>query len=117
MPVRPFLLALGLAALSAAAVGQTDGQRGSTPPGASRGESGPADGAIKGGAIEEGAGTSRLPSETAARCNQLAGSLREQCLRELGGAGAGGGRPPNAPPPSPVQRDPFLEPPPQNPRP
>lgn len=104
-----------LAAMAAVSAAQTEGQRGSIPRGESRDESRPAEGAIKGGSIEEDIGTSRIPAEDIARCKQLTGTLREQCLRDLG-AGAGGTRPSPPAPPSPVQRDPVTEPAPQNPR-
>ena len=108
-----FLVVLCFGLVAAVSVAQTEGQRGSIPPGESRDESRPAEGAIKGGSVEEDIGTSRVPAEDIARCKQLTGTLREQCLRDLG-ASAGGTRPPA--PPSPVQRDPVTEPPPQNPR-
>ena len=62
------------------------GERGSIPPGTSQDGSRPADGAIKGGAI--------LPGETAgvpgkAKCEELTGTLREDCLRQQREAGAG----------------------------
>lgn len=110
-----FIVAIGLAVAAAVSAAQTEGQRGSIPPGESRDESGPAEGAIKGGSIEQDIGTSRVPADDIARCKQLTGTLREQCLRDLG-ASAGGARPSPPAPPSPVQRDPVAEPPAQNPR-
>jgi hypothetical protein len=76
------LLALAIAGV---ALGQS-GERGSVPPGQSRDGSGPADGAIKGGAI--------LPGESAGmpekqRCEELSGTLREDCLKREREAGAG----------------------------
>jgi hypothetical protein len=77
------------------------GSRGNVAPGRSRDGSGPADGAIKGGTIlpgeqggipddkakgSAGAGGS---APKARRCDELSGSLREQCLeKERRGAGA-----------------------------
>ena len=81
----------------------------------------PADGAIKGGAILPGERSgmpgdrTTMPSDRAAsRCNDLTGTLREQCLAQEQGASTGGTRVPDvdvARPPSPREA-----PPPQNPR-
>jgi hypothetical protein len=85
-------LALFLCAGLAAA--QSDGERGSTPPGLSQDGSRPAEGAIKGGSIapgESGGMPDKGGSATGdaaaggtasnlARCYQLEGTLREQCL-------------------------------------
>lgn len=87
---------------SAAGKGARDGSR-------------PADGAITGGSILPGE-TGGMPSSDRAkqRCNELSGTLREQCLLQEQGASTGGTRTP-APevvkPPSPREA-----PPPQNPR-
>jgi hypothetical protein len=76
----------------------------------------PADGAITGGSIVPGE-TGGLPSTERAkrRCNELNGTLREQCLLQEQGASTGGTRDPDAevvkPPTSPREA-----PPPQNPR-
>ena len=85
------------------------GERGSLPPGTSQDGSRPADGAIKGGAI--------LPGETAGvpgkqKCEQLTGSLREDCLKQEREAGTGStdSRVRETPPSPPVTT------PPQNPR-
>ena len=88
------------------------GERGSLPPGTSQDGSRPADGAIKGGAI--------LPGETAgvpgkAKCEELTGTLREDCLKQEREAGTGGtgttdSRVRETPPSPPVTT------PPQNPR-
>ena len=118
MTTRRLLAAMALAGALAASFAQSAAEaegRGSIPPGESRDESRPAEGAIKGGSIESDIGTSRTPERDIARCNQLTGELREQCLRDLG-ASAGGSAPSSPAPPSPVQRDPVTEPPPQNPR-
>lgn len=110
--MKILLLALALAAGPALAQ-TTDGERGSTPPGTARDGSRPADGAIKGGAIlpgeRSGVPQARPDSE---RCRELEGMLRDQCLRDLRSAGAGGTRPEAAP----TVRDPAHSPPPQNPR-
>jgi hypothetical protein len=107
-------VALVLAGAAAISLAQTS-ERGSIPPGESRDESRPTEGAIEGGSIEQDIDSSRLPAEEIARCQQLTGVLREQCLRDLGG-GAGASRPPRPASPPPVQRDPITEPLPQNPR-
>lgn len=91
---------LGLSLMCAVAFAQTTGEpaRGSTPPGMSQDGSKPADGAIKGGAAvggspgssaiapgETGGLPNRTPSETAEgkkRCDELTGSLRDECLEK-----------------------------------
>ena len=82
--------------------------------GAARDGSRPSDGAIKGGSILPGE-NSGIPSDKAQnRCNDLTGSLREQCLAQEQGVSTGGTRLPEAdvakPPPT------GEAPPPQNPR-
>src|SRR6266516_4711182 len=99
--------------LSGAALAQTPGLGETRPsvPGARDG-AGPAEGAIKGGSVKE-----REPAVEAAkpqadsdraisRCNELSGTLREDCLRQERNAGTGGTRP----------SEPATAPPPQNPR-
>jgi hypothetical protein len=116
MTTLRLLAAMALASVVTISSAQTAGDaegRGSIPPGTSRDESRPAEGAIEGGSIEPDMGSSRTPQRDINRCKQLTGTLREQCLRDLG-ASSGGTLPPK--PPSPVQRDPVAEPPPQNPR-
>ena len=81
---------------------------------ASRDGSRPADGAIKGGSILPGE-SAGVPSDKAQnRCNDLNGTLREQCLAQERGVSSGGTRLPDAdiakPPPT------REAPPPQNPR-
>ena len=91
---RVFAAVLALA-LAGAACGQ-DAERGSVPPGQSRDGAAPSDGAIKGGTI--------LPGETAGipdkakmekRCEELSGTLREDCLKQEREAGSGGTRLPS----------------------
>lgn len=94
------------------------GERGSIPPGTSRDESQPSEGAITGGSVagpEHGRAVESDPAlqQEINRCKQLEGALREQCLRDLAGASAGGTR---APQPG-LGRDPATSPPPQNPQP
>lgn len=84
---------------------------------------GPADGAITGGSITpgetggvpDGRKVPTMPSDRAAsRCNDLSGTLREECLLQERGVSSGGTRPPA---PGPAQPPPSREaPPPQNPR-
>lgn len=99
-------------------------ERGSTPPGTSQDGSSAPEGAIKGGSIAPGeaagvpdAGKAlNTPSERAvARCKDLQGTLREQCLKDAAGASTGGTHP-DSPALGPVERDPRTAPPPQNPR-
>ena len=111
------LLALSIGSAIAAAQGAGDATRGSTPPGASQDGARPAEGAIRGGTLAPGetggtpekapdgdaaaggtAGTSRL-----ARCYQLEGSLREQCLADEARKTGAETRPPSGA--SPARRD------------
>ena len=114
MPAMWFLTeALFLVTMSlvcAVAMAQTGGQsagepaRGSTPPGMSHDGAKPSDGAIKGGTSiapgETGGLPNRTPSESAEhikRCDELSGSLREECLKDKSsatGGTAGGTRAP-----------------------
>ncbi len=93
------IAALALFLFAGLAAAQSEGERGSTPPGLSRGGSQPAEGAIKGGSIAPGE-SGGMPDKgggaaaggtmggaaaggTAsdlARCYQLEGTLRDQCL-------------------------------------
>jgi hypothetical protein len=102
------------AAAACLAQGTAGGEpRGTTPPGMGRDGSRPADGAIQAAPPESDSPRAREE----ARCRQLAGALREQCLREVGA------RNPDADPraapaeparPSAAHRD-AAQPPPQNP--
>jgi hypothetical protein len=97
------ICAVAFAQTNGAAGTAGDGARGSTPPGTSQDGSRPADGAIKGGSAGAGATASganrgssiapgetgglpnRAPSESAEgqkRCDELNGSLRDQCLEK-----------------------------------
>jgi len=75
------LIAIFCLSVAAGAFAQ-DGERGSVPPGQSRDGAAPSDGALKGGSI--------LPGESAGipdqpkldkRCEELSGTLREDCLK------------------------------------
>jgi hypothetical protein len=94
---------------------QTTDNPASTPlgRGAGTGDSRPADGAIKGGAILPGE-SAGMPSERAkSRCADLQGTLREQCLAQERGSSTGGTRLPDPD----IARPPQTReaPPPQNP--
>jgi len=62
---------------------QGDAPRGNVPPGRSRDGSAPAEGAIKGGAAAGGSSPKAAErADKLQRCNELSGSLREQCLEK-----------------------------------
>jgi hypothetical protein len=98
-----FAILFGLSFCAAALAQSTgDGARGSTPPGVSQDGARPADGAIKGGSTIAPGESGGLPEKKApsattgasgaerlARCDQLTGVLREDCLQK--GRGAAGG--------------------------
>jgi hypothetical protein len=110
-----FLLPLVMLPLSAPLPAQTD-SRGTVPPGSAADGSRPADGAIQGGSILPGErggvpeGSGRTPEQRIAKCNELSGVLRDQCLRDAKDASVGGSRDPAIKEPAP------SVPPPQNPR-
>ena len=93
--MRPMILVLAL--FPAFALAQTGGStRGNTPPGMSQDGSRPMDGAVKGGSIAPGesAGVPNRDSQTPAaerlkRCDELNGTLREDCLRKERSAAGG----------------------------
>jgi hypothetical protein len=97
-------LILAFVFLSPPGFAQTSGDatRGNIPPGTSQDGSRPADGAIKGGstiAPGERAGVpdqapSATKSERLARCDELTGVLREQCLDKERSAAGGSAVPP-----------------------
>lgn len=97
------------------ALAQTPGVGDTRPsvPGARDG-SAPADGAIKGGSIEKSAPavdankSVTVPDSAIARCHDLSGSLRDDCLRQEREREAGAGATRAA--------EPATAPPPQNPR-
>lgn len=92
------LCILGLSLMCAVAFAQTTGDpaRGNTPPGTSQDGSRPADGAIKGGSILPGE-SGGLPNKDdpvgaearLQRCNELTGTLREECLKKERSAAGG----------------------------
>ena len=79
-----FLLA-GVTGFSLAQVpGSPDDLKSHRPPqGTARDGSAPAEGAIKGGSLEPDIRTSLEPRRDIARCKELHGKLREECLRDL----------------------------------
>jgi hypothetical protein len=81
---RLFLTVLAMT-LAGGVCAQT-GERGSIPPGQSRDGSAPGDGAIKGGAILPGE-TGGVPKKK--HCEELSGSLREDCLKQEREAASG----------------------------
>lgn len=110
-----FLLAMALSFSTPLALGQS---RGSVPPGTSSDGSRPAEGAIKGGTIlpgERGGMPENAPSpeRRVAKCNELSGTLRDDCLRREQDAGTGDSRGPDLYGP---RSTPPSAPPPQNPR-
>ena len=113
-----FLLAFTLfLALPATALSQAD-SRGTVPPGTAADGSRPSDGAIQGGTIlpgERGGVPQNAPSpeRRVARCNELSGTLRDECLRREQGASTGDSRGPDLYGP---RSTPPAAPPPQNPR-
>jgi hypothetical protein len=110
-------LAFASVALAQAPAGGSAGQ-------GARDGSRPSDGAITGGSIapgetggvpDGGKGPGKPSDRAISRCNDLTGTLREQCLLQEQGASTGGTRAPEigvAKPPPPREA-----PPPQNPRP
>ena len=112
--MRPtYALILALSFCSAALAQATgDGARGSTPPGMSQDGARPADGALKGGSILPGekAGVpdkdSQTPStEALKRCDELNGTLRQQCLDKQRSAAGGS----SAPAPRPRNKEKPIE--------
>ena len=77
--------------LCAGAAYAQSGDRASTPPGTSPDGAKPADGALKGGSLLPGE-RSGLPDERKMRerCDELSGTLREDCLKQQRDAGMGG---------------------------
>jgi hypothetical protein len=108
--MKSVALTFALLAFAGFSAAQDPG-RGSTPPGTSQDGSRAADGAIKGGTIAPGE-RSGMPDRATWRCNELSGSLREQCLKDAESASGGA----TLPKPDPNVRDPRQAPPPQNPR-
>ncbi len=86
------ILIVTLLFVTGTALGQNTEPRGSIPPGTSQDGSRPGDGAIKGGSILPGeSGGVPDSAKARARCEELEGSLREDCLKAERDAAAGGG--------------------------
>jgi hypothetical protein len=91
------ILSLIFSLSPALVLAQTGGStRGNTPPGVSQDGSGPMDGAVKGGSIVPGesAGVPNKDSQTSSterlkRCDELNGTLREDCLKKERDAATG----------------------------
>ena len=82
--MRYVLTMLFLAAAST--VGAQSDERGSPPPGQSRDGAGPSHGALKGGTILPGESSGMPDGRDSAkmklRCDELSGTLREDCLKQ-----------------------------------
>jgi hypothetical protein len=95
MAMNALRLLMLLFVFASAAFAQT-GERGSVPPGESRDGAAPSDGAIKGGTILPGeTGGTPDKAKMERRCEELSGTLREDCLRQEREAASGGTRPPS----------------------
>ena len=75
-------------------IGAQTGDRASTPPGQSRDGAAPSAGALKGGSILPGE-SAGIPDNTKMekRCEELSGTLREDCLKQQRDAATGASRP------------------------
>ena len=80
-----YLLTIILLAIASTALPQSE-ERGSAPVGQSRDGAGPADGALKGGTILPGESSGMPDGKDSAkmklRCDELSGTLREDCLKQ-----------------------------------
>ena len=92
--MRLLILVLSLCPILALAQAR-DATRGNTPPGMSQDGSGPADGALKGGSIVPGerAGMPESSDARLKRCQELSGTLRQQCLDKERSAAGGSSAP------------------------
>src|SRR5688500_16905227 len=96
--LRSFIIAAAALWAAGHALAQ-NGERASTPPGQSQDGAAPSHGAIKGGTIlpgETGGTPDRAKNE--ARCDELLGTLREECLERQRETAAGGTKPPSEAP-------------------
>ncbi|HEY3075466.1 MAG TPA: hypothetical protein VGJ74_09860 [Burkholderiales bacterium] len=114
--MRTLILAVLLSSTAAFAQTAGDATRGNTPPGKSQDGSGPADGAVKGGSIlpGEAAGVPNKDSTTAAterlkRCDELRGTLREDCLEKERNAASGSSAPRERGKDAPIEREKDLK--------
>ena len=90
--IRVLLLSVAVA-VAAPAFGQS-GERGSIPPGTSQDGSRPSDGAIKGGAILPGE-SAGVPQKALSKCDELQGTLRDDCLKQERAAASGATKTPS----------------------
>jgi hypothetical protein len=103
--MRAFRLFIaGVILLAAGHAAAQSGERGSIPPGKSQDGAAPSDGAIQGGTILPGE-SGGIPDRAVkqARCDELLGSLREECL-EKERAARGGTQEPGSEPPSDMRK-------------
>ena len=111
------IVLLGFAGLASAQAQGGEENRGSLPPGATTDGSRPGDGAINGGSIvpgESGGVPKTAPAERDKRCNELSGTLRDDCLLKEQSSNTG---PTKAPDSGGAKTAPSRDaPPPQNPR-
>lgn len=114
--MKSILMTAAILCFSGAALAQGSGDSTREPAAGTR----PSDGAIQGGSILPGetggipSGRGQIPPSDSAvqRCNDLTGTLREECLLKQRGASSGPGSTPRTDP----RADPRADPPPQNPR-
>ena len=105
------LLILVLALFPALALAQSgDATRGNTPPGMSQDGGRPMDGAVKGGSIVPGEKAGMPDKEISSterqkRCDELSGTLREDCLKKERSAAGGS----SAPAPRPRNKETPIE--------
>ena len=91
------LLLLVIAMAFASTASAQTGERGSIPPGSSQDGSRPSDGAIKGGAIVPGE-TAGIPQKMpTSKCDELQGTLRDDCLKQERDAATGATKAPSEP--------------------
>jgi hypothetical protein len=105
--MKTALAATLLAFASAVCAQGSNDMRGTVPHGSAADGSRPADGAITGGSIQPGERSGIPTSKPSAgvsleerirRCEQLVGTLRDDCLRKERSSGAGGSQPEILPP-------------------
>ena len=126
MAAKRFLICLLAILASPAALAQPRGDdvRGTVPPGSAADGSRPSDGAIQGGSIlpgevggapSAGRGSTTPRAGAPSRCEQLTGTLREQCLMNEQAASSGANREPRDADGAEI-RGPRTDPPPTTPR-
>lgn len=78
------VVALAGAASIALAEPKEPEKRGSIPIGTSQDGSGPSDGALIGGSTKRALDVTTTPQRAVNRCKELGGTLREECIEDLG---------------------------------